>query len=738
MRQMGALVLGLVVLAGPAQAATAPIDARVERLLARMTLAEKVGQMTQLADGGVVTGPGGTKGLEANIKAGNVGSVLNAVGLERIRKLQEIAVKQTRLGIPMIFGLDVIHGYRTVFPIPLAEACSWDLAAIERSARVAAEEASCDGVNWTFAPMVDIARDPRWGRIAEGAGEDVYLGGQIARARVRGFQGADLKAPTSLVACVKHFAAYGAAQAGRDYNTVDLSRRALLETYLPPYRAAFQAGARTAMSSFNEVDGVPASGNKDLLDDVLKRQWGFKGFVVSDWEAVSEMIPHGVVADRKQAAALAANAGLQMDMQSGCYLQNLAALVREGKVPMATVDDAVRRILRVKFEAGLFDNPYRACDPARRAATTMSKAHLEAARDVARRSIVLLKNEHDVLPLAPGKTVALVGPLAADRYDMMGTWAPYGDGTRCQSLADGFAARGVKVLAAKGCELDGTDTAGFDAAVKAAKQADVVVAALGEGRDMSGEASSRANLDLPGVQRDLLKALVATGKPVVLVVHNGRPLTLGWEQEHVAAIVDAWHLGTQHGLAVADVLYGDYNPAGRLVTTFPRAVGQIPLSYDHFNTGRPYNKDDHYTSRYMDVPNDPLYPFGYGLSYTRFQYSPPKLSTTALKPGGKLIVEVTVKNVGNRDGEEVAQLYVRDLVGSVNRPLRQLKGFCKVMVKQGAERHLKFQLTPADLAFYRADMSYGAEAGDFKLWVGPNAQQGSEAAFRLTADVPTR
>ncbi|MDB5095927.1 MAG: beta-glucosidase [Cyanobacteria bacterium RYN_339] len=737
-RNVGAMALGVLTLlgaGGTAHAATVPIDTQVDRLLARMTLAEKVGQMTQLSEGGVVTGPGGTKGLEANIKAGNVGSVLNAVGAERIRKLQEIAVKQSRLKIPMLFGLDVIHGYKTIFPIPLAAACSWDMAAIERSCRVAATEAASDGCNWTFAPMVDIARDPRWGRIAEGAGEDVYLGQQVAQAQVRGFQGPDLKAPTSVVACVKHFAAYGAAQGGRDYNTVDLSRRTMLETYLPPYRAAFAAGARTAMSSFNEYDGVPATGNKWLLDDVLKQKWGFRGFVVSDWESVSEMIPHGAVADRKEAALLAANAGLQMEMQSGCYLQNLAGLVKAGKVSQAQVDDAVRRILRVKYEIGLFADPYRACDLARRGRTIMNKANLDAARDVSRRSIVLLKNDKDVLPLAAGKTVALVGPLADDRENMLGTWHCQADGKQCKSLADGLKERNIKVVTAKGCDIRGTDKSGFDAAVKAAKQADVVVAVLGEAHDMSGEASSRTNLNLPGVQRDLLMALKAAGKPIVLVAFNGRPLTLDWEQENLNAIVEAWHLGTQAGPAVADVLYGDYNPAGKLVATFPRTVGQIPLFYDHMNTGRPYNKDDHYTSQYMDAPNEPLYPFGYGLSYTKFQYSPLKLSTTALKPGGKLTVEVTIKNVGARDGEEVAQLYIRDLVGSVNRPVKQLKGFCKISIKKGEARHIKFQLTPRDLAFYRADLSYGAEAGQFKVWVGPSSATGSEGAFRLTSNV---
>lgn len=738
--RLPALVGMLLVVGAPAQAAPKPsnasIDAKVEALLRKMTLAEKIGQMSQISDGGMVTGPGGTTNEEAGIAAGNVGSVLNAIGVDYTRKLQKLAVEKTRLHIPLIFGLDVIHGYKTTFPTPLAESCSWDMAQIERTAHVAAAEAASDGQHWTFAPMVDVARDPRWGRIAEGAGEDTYLGSEIAKARVHGFQGKDLRAPDSVIACVKHFAAYGAVMSGREYNTVDISKRALLETYLPPYRAAVQAGARTVMSAFNEYDGIPATANTFLLTDVLKKQWGFSGFVVSDWESVSEMIPHGYAKDKKDAARESANAGLDMDMQSNSYLANLTALVHEGKVPMRMIDDATRRILRVKFEKGLFDNPYAACDVKRRDRTLFAKPNLQTSLDMARESIVLLENKKNALPLtASTKTVALVGPLADSREEMLGTWAGQGEGKRCKSVADGFQGRGMKVLTAKGCDVQGTDKGGFDAAVSTAKQADVVVAVLGERGDMSGEASSRADIGLPGVQRELLEALVATGKPVVLVVMSGRPLTLEWESQHVAAMLEAWHLGSEAGVAVADVLTGKVNPSGHLTTTFPRTVGQIPLFYNHMNTGRPFSAKDHFTSHYMDMTNDPLYPFGYGLSYSRFEYSPLKLSSKTIAPNGKLDVSVTVKNVGDRDGAEVAQLYIRDLVGSVNRPVKQLRGFKRIWLQKGKSSTLHFQLTPRDLAFYGPKLEYGAEAGDFKVWVGPNSDVGSMGSFSLTRSV---
>lgn len=714
------------------------VERRIDALLARMTLREKIGQMTQVSEGNNLTGPGGVVGLEASVAAGDVGSVLNAMGVERTRALQQLAVEKTRLGIPLIFGLDVIHGYKTTFPIPLAEACSWDLPAIERAARAAATEAAADGQHWTFAPMVDIARDPRWGRIAEGAGEDVYLGCQIARARVRGFQGKDLLAHDSLVATVKHFAAYGASMAGRDYNTVDLSRRTLLETYLPPYRAAVDAGARTVMSSFNDVDGVPASANRWLMADTLKRQWGFTGFVVSDWSAIMEMVHHGHAADLKDAARLSARAGMDMDMMGNAFLQHLPALARERQVAMARLDDAVRRILRVKFEKGLFDDPYRASDAARRDRALWAPAHLDAALDIARKSIVLLKNERGALPLRPGQTVALVGPLAANRDDMMGSWPGPGDPKRCRTVLEGLDGRGLKVLHAEGCTIEGTDRGRIHDAVRAARRADVVVAVVGEAALMSGEAASRADIGLPGVQRELVAALAATGKPLVLVSMSGRPLTLTAEDAQADAVVQAWHLGMRAGDAVADVLTGAFNPSGRLAATFPRHVGQIPLFYDHFSTGRPFEKGQKYTTQYLDVPNDPLYPFGHGLSYTRFEYAPLRLSTSLLAPGGKVRVETTVRNAGDRDGDEVAQLYVRDRIGSVNRPVRQLKGFRKLRLAKGEAATVAFELTPRDLAFYRQDMSFGAEAGDFDVWIGPSSAVGPKATFRLTRDVAVK
>lgn len=704
-----------------------------------MTLEEKVGQMSLFTGDYDVTGPSLRKEYIEDLRKGRVGAIFNALTPDFTRKLQTIAVEQTRLKIPLIFGYDVIHGYKTIFPIPLAETCSWDLPVMERSARIAAVEASADGVHWTFAPMVDIARDPRWGRIAEGAGEDTWLGQQVARARVTGFQGPDLSAPDAVLACAKHYAAYGAAQAGRDYNTTDVSERELFDTYLPPFHAALLAGCATVMTAFNDLNGVPCTANAFLLDDVLRKRWKFPGFVVTDYTSINEMMEHGNVVDQADAAVQAANAGVDMDMQSAAYLEKLPAEVRAGRVPMAVIDEAVRRILRYKFAKGLFDNPYQACDNARRKAVTFTAAHRAAARDAARRSIVLLENKGDILPLRKkGITIALVGPLAADRRNMLGTWAGQGDGDACVSVLEGLraSAPGATIITAKGCDIDSQDTTGFAAAVDAAGKADVVVAVMGESIDQSGEACSRSNPALPGVQRDLLARLEASGRPVVLVLCNGRPLTLPWEKEHTAAMVEAWHLGTEAGNAIADVIFGDYNPAGRLVTTFPRSVGQIPLFYNHRNTGRPADPKNHFTSKYLDIPNEPLYPFGYGLSYTAFQYSPLSLSATEIGPDETLTVQVTVTNTGDRDGEEVAQLYIRDVVGQgVTRPVKELRGFRKVMIAKGRATTLTFSLTARDLAFHRKDMSYGAEAGDFRVWVGPSSARGSEGHFRLTRNV---
>ena len=724
--------------AAPLQTSPA-VEAKVEALLRQMTLEEKVGQMTLFTGDYDVTGPSLRKEYIEDLRKGRVGAVFNALTPDFTRKLQTVAVEQTRLKIPLIFGYDVIHGYKTIFPIPLAETCSWDLPMMERSAHIAAVEASADGVNWTFAPMVDIARDCRWGRIAEGAGEDTWLGQQVARARVSGFQGSDLAAVDSVLACAKHYAAYGAAQAGRDYNTTDVSERELLDTYLPPFHAAAKAGCATFMTAFNDLDGVPCTANAFLLDDVLRKRWKFGGFVVTDYTSINEMMEHGNVADQADAAVQAANAGVDMDMQSAAFLERLPAEVRAGRVPMAVIDEAVRRILRMKFAKGLFDNPFVACDNARRQAVTFTSAHRAAARDAARRSIVLLENKGGVLPLRKkGVTIAVVGPLAADRKDMLGTWAGQGDGDKCVSVLEGVraSAPGATILTAKGCDIESSDTSGFANAVDAASKADVVVAVMGESIDMSGEACSRANPVLPGVQRDLLARLQATGRPVVLVLCNGRPLLLPWEKEHVPAIIEAWHLGTEAGNAIADVLFGDYNPAGRLVTTFPRSLGQIPLYYNHRNTGRPADPKNHFTSRYLDESNDPLYPFGYGLSYTTFTYSPLTLSAAEMGPDETITAQVTVTNTGDRDGEEVAQLYIRDVSGQgVTRPVKELRGFRKVMIPQGRSVTLQFPITVRELAFHRKDLSYGAEAGEFRVWVGPSSASGSEGHFRLTRTV---
>lgn len=728
MRIFLALAL-LVSLALPAMA-----DADVEALLRKMTLEEKIGQMTLFSTDWESTGPSIRSKYQEDIRRGRVGAIFNAYTPEFTRSLQKIAVEETRLHVPLLFGYDVIHGHKTIFPIPLGEACSWDLALIEKDAHIAATEAAADGLHWAFAPMVDIARDPRWGRVAEGAGEDVFLGQAVARARVRGFQGKDLAAPDSLLACAKHFAAYGAPVGGRDYNTVDMSRRELLGTYMPPYRAAVDAGVATVMTSFNELDGVPSTGNAWLLRDQLRDAWGFQGFVVTDYTSINEMINHGIVADLREAAALAANAGVDMDMQGAAYLDHLADLVRSGRVSMATVDEAVRRILRLKAAKGLFADPYRACDSARAKATLLRPEHLAAAREAARASIVLLKNQGSVLPLRhDGLTVALVGPLADDRKDLIGCWSGAGDGNRAVSVREGIAAKqyGVRILTAKGCDFDTADRSGFAEAVAAARQADVVVAVVGESAGMSGEAASRASLDLPGVQRDLLAALKQTGKPLVVVLMNGRPLTLGWEDAHCDAIVEAWHGGTEAGPAIADVLFGDYNPGGRLVMTFPRVLGQVPIYYGYKNTGRPVDPANKYSSKYLDAPNDPLYPFGYGLSYTTFAYGTPRLSRTVIGAGDTLEASVDVTNSGARDGEEVVQLYVRDVVGSVTRPVKELKGFQKVRLRRGETRTVTFRLSAADLAFWRRDMTWGSEPGEFRVWIAPNAASGSPVSFTL-------
>lgn len=704
-----------------------PWAKKIDSVLALMTLEEKIGQMTLFTSDWDVTGPTLRATYKEDIRSGRVGAIFNAHTADYVRELQRLAVEETRLGIPLIFGYDVVHGYKTIFPLPLAEAASWDLAAIEKAARIAAVEATAAGLNWTFAPMVDIARDPRWGRIVEGAGEDVYLSSLIAAARVRGFQGEDISAPNTLLACAKHFAAYGAAQAGRDYHTVDISDRSLRETYLPPFKAAIDAGVRTFMTAFNELDGVPATGSKYLLTDILRQEWGFDGFVVTDYTSVNEMVLHGFSRDEKHAGEQSVNAGVDMDMQGAVFHNYLAQSVAEGKVKVAHIDQAVRRILRQKFELGLFEDPYRYCDMKRQEATLLAKEHLDFAREIARKSIVLLRNEKQVLPLSKGlKTLAVIGPLADNKRELLGSWHGAGNAEDCVTLLDGIRqAVGSKteLLYAKGCELTGDSRAGFEPALLAAMKADAVVLAIGEGADMSGEAASRTQLSLPGVQQELAEALIATGKPVVVVLMNGRPLCLPWIAENAPAVLEAWLLGTQAGPAIADVLFGDYNPSGKLPVTFPRNEGQIPIHYNMKNTGRPFNANDKYTSKYLDSPNEPLYPFGYGLSYTTFKYANLKLSAPSFAAGEKLGVTVEVTNTGQYDGVETVQLYLRCITGSVTRPVKELKGFQQVLLRKGETKTVRFELTEEDLKFYGFDMQFAAETGDYEVFVGTNSAE---------------
>lgn len=709
------------------------IDQKVDSVLKLMTLDEKIGQMNQYNGDWEATGPITKDGDKQNqIQKGMVGSMLNVTGVAHTKTLQEIAM-QSRLKIPLLFGQDVIHGYRTIFPLPLAEAASWDLPLIEKSARIAAVEASAAGIHWTFAPMVDIARDPRWGRVMEGAGEDTYLGSLIAAARVKGFQGKGLGNTDAVMACVKHFAAYGAAVGGRDYNSVDMSLRQLNEVYLPPYKAAVDAGAATVMNSFNDLNGIPATANLYLLRTILKSQWNFKGFVVSDWGSVGEMINHGYVKDNYEAAWQAANAGCDMDMESRSYIQNLSRLVKEGKVKMSVIDDAVKRILRKKFEMGLFDDPYKFCNVTREQQQWDNAENIKSSREMAKRSIVLLKNDavngNAVLPLSKQtKTIALIGPMVKAIRENLGFWSySWPDDTaRIVTLWNGVQNKissGTSLLYAKGCNINDADKSGFDEAVAAVNKADVVVLSIGEAPDMTGEAKSRSNLHLPGVQEELIKAIVATGKPVVLLVSAGRPLVLNSVAKLVPSIVYTWWLGTEAGNAIADVLFGDYNPAGRLPMSFPRAEGQIPVYYNHYSTGRPAKNDSdvNYVSAYIDRVNSPEFSFGYGLSYTQFKYSAIHLNKKTLHAADKLEATVTISNTGNYDGEEVVQLYIRDVVGSVVRPIKELKGFQKIMLKKGERREVKFIISVNDLKFYNDALKYDWEPGEFRIMIGPNA-----------------
>jgi beta-glucosidase len=753
-RFAGALALSLAFLPGAgAEGLVNPAtEKKIDALLAQMTLEEKVGQLNQYSSGLDLTGPAASPGNQKvafdQIRAGLVGSLLNVSGAEATRKAQQLAVETTRLKIPLIFGLDVIHGYRTAFPTPLGEAASWDVAAIEQSARIAATEAAASGVHWTFAPMVDICRDPRWGRIMEGAGEDPYLGSQIAAARVRGFQGKDLAALDTIAACAKHYAAYGFAEAGRDYNIVDMSEQRLRNVVLPPFHAAAEAGVATFMNSFNEIAGIPSTGNAHLQRDILKGEWGFQGFVVSDWGSIGEMIPHGYSENLEQAAQQAITAGSDMDMEARAYVGHLAALVKAGKVDVKLVDDAVRRVLRVKFALGLFDDPYRYSDVAREKQALANPAHAAHARDVARKSIVLLKNEGALLPLDKAtKTIAVVGPLAADKDTPLGNWRAQAVTGSAVSPLEGIQAAvppSTQVVHAEGVKLvtgprnfmarsvfNTTDRSGISAAVEAARSADVVVAVVGEDAFQSGEGRSQADIGFKGLQEELLKAVFEANKKVVVVLMTGRPITLDWTGENIPAIVEAWHGGSQAGHAIADVLFGDYNPSGKLPVGFPRVVGQLPMTYAHKNTGRPGPEPGVTWSSYTDVPNDPLYPFGFGLSYTTFTYSEPKLSAAEIGGDGSLQVAVTVMNSGTRPGVEVAQLYVRDLVGSVTRPVKELKGFQKVELQPGESREVSFTLKASDLAFYTASGKWEAEPGAFKVFIGGNSRDVKEAGFRL-------
>ena len=706
-----------------------PRNEFVASLMEQMTVDEKIAQLVQFTADGTVTGPMGGNNFIDEIKKGNVGSILNATGVEYTRQLQKINLENSRLKIPLLFGYDVIHGYKTIFPINLGETASWDLEAAKLSAQIAAAEAAASGVHWTFAPMVDITRDPRWGRVSEGAGEDTYLGSKMAYARVKGFQGTNLSDIYTILACTKHFAAYGAAEAGRDYNTVDMSERVLRETYLPPFKATVYAGVATFMTSFNEISGIPSTGNNHLVNGILKKEWAFKGFVVTDYTGINEMVAHGFANDEKQAGELALTAGVDMDMVGGVFLKYLKQSLTEGKVTQAQVNDACRRILEAKYDLGLFEDPYRYNDTKREKATIYKKEYLDAALHIANKSMVLLKNSNNVLPLRKDQKVAFVGPLVSDEFNIIGSWAALGDrngyAVSVQEGINKLITDKFKVTFDKGVEILDTKKEMMQAALDNASEADVVVAVMGELENMTGEAASRTNIDLPGIQKEFLAELKKLGKPVVLVLINGRPLTLTWENENMDAILEAWYPGTMGGDAIAQTLYGISNPSGKLPMTFPRSVGQIPVYYNHKNTGRPYygttDNEQKYKSRYIDSENSPLYAFGYGLSYTTFSYSNLRLSSKTLKASGKITASVDVANTGNYDGEEVVQLYIKDVTGSVTLPVRELKGFYKVMIKKGEKKMVTFEITPEDLRFYNIDMKYVAEPGDFEAILGASS-----------------
>ncbi|MDN3673671.1 beta-glucosidase BglX [Flavobacterium branchiarum] len=729
----------------------------VSELMSKMTVDEKIGQLNLPTSGDITTGQANSSNVAKNIEEGKVGGLFNIKSVKKIREVQKIAVEKSRLKIPLLFGMDVIHGYETTFPIPLGLSCIWDMKAIERSAQIAAKEASADGINWTFSPMVDISRDPRWGRVSEGSGEDPFLGSEIAKAMVHGYQQNDLSKNNTLLACVKHFALYGAPEAGRDYNTVDMSKIRMYNEYFPPYKAAIDAGVGSVMASFNEVDGIPATGSKWLMTDVLRKEWGFKGFVVTDYTGIPEMIDHGM-GDLQTVSALALNAGVEMDMVGEGFLTTLKKSLAENKVSMEQLDNAVRLILESKYDLGLFEDPYRYCDDKRAKTEIFTTSHRAEARKIASQSLVLLKNEKQLLPLKKSGTIAVIGPLADAKENMPGTWSVATNMDTAISLLAGIkdvAGKSTKVLYAKGSNLDYDATFEANAtmfgktlhrdnrtkeellaeALKVANESDVIVAALGESAEMSGESSSRTNLEIPQAQKDLLQALLKTGKPVVLVLFDGRPLVIKEENDTVPAILNVWFAGSEAGHAIADVLFGDENPSGKLTSTFPRNVGQVPIYYNQKNTGRPLSnkegKFEKFRSNFIDERNEPLFAFGYGLSYTTFDYSNLKISSDKMNFNGKLNVTVDVTNTGNFDGKEVVQLYIRDLVGSVTRPVRELKGFQKIDIKKGQKQTVNFEISVEDLKFYNSDLKFIAEPGQFDIFVGGDSNADKKVSFEL-------
>lgn len=728
------------------------IEVKIDSLLELMTLEEKIGQLNQYSVGAELTGPGAKSDYEQKrlslLQSGQVGSVLNLLGAAETRKMQEMVVNNSRLGIPLLFSYDVVHGYKTIFPIPLGESASWDMEAIKKSAAVAALETAAAGVHWTFAPMVDISRDARWGRVMEGAGEDPYLGAEIAKARVHGFQGDDLSDVSTIAATAKHFAGYGFVESGKDYNNVYLGKSMLLNSILPPFEAANDAGVATFMNAFNDIDGVPSTASDYLLRDLLKGAWGFDGLVVSDWNSIGEMVTHGTVKDEAEAAVYAINAGTDVDMEADAYIENLKTAVETGAVKIAAIDDATRRVLRIKYRLGLFEDPYKYSDIAREKATLMNAENMAAARDVAKKSIVLLKNERNLLPLNKPKNIAVIGPLAKDKDSPIGNWRAAGEANSAVSFFEGIstALPSASIRYAEGCKLsigpnnffeetviEESDRSGFARARNIARNADVVFMVLGETAYMSGEGRSRADIGLPGLQLELLKEVYKVNKNIVLVLMNGRPLTLVWEAENIPVIVETWHLGSEAGNAIADVLTGKYNPSGKLPMSFPRSVGQLPIYYNHKNTGRPSSGPGQvFYTHHGDVDNSPLYPFGFGLSYSKFEYENMQIDKNRMTVNDSIIVSVTVQNTSAVDGEEVIQLYLQDEVGSITRPVKELKDFKKLMIKGGTSQKMTFTINHKDLAFYRKDFTYGTEPGSFKVFVGTNSNDLLMGQFELT------